>query len=120
MELHRAVSNLNPKYIWEQMVVGTLPEFIRDLPNEFQDDAKNMRHDLICKYKDMEEIAWAMYNNALARAGDNFGIERVNRGDFAREVMGSADTKAVSHFLFSMYDDNMSKLHMQLLQAIKP
>jgi RNA ligase len=109
LELHRAVSNLNPKYIWEQMVKGEIYEFIENLPNEFQDDAEQMYFDLLEKRKQVRR--------EVATAYSVINFHGITRREFAEKAMRFPQIK---HLLFKLKDGNTKRFEDDVLKTIKP
>lgn len=49
LELHRAITGLSPRRVWEWLVAGEFDTRASDLPDEFQDWARNKAQELITK-----------------------------------------------------------------------
>ena len=109
LELHRAVSNLHPKYIWEQWVSGDIFEFIENLPNEFQAEAERMFNELIEQRKQLRR--------EVATAYSVINFHGITRREFAEKAMRFPKIK---HLLFKLKDGNLDRFNEEIFKAIRP
>lgn len=111
VEIHRLVSNLTPKSVWEQMVDGkTLDQIKEPLPEEFHPFVDEVYGDLSRQARDRCVLLWSRYE--AIRAGLPEGW---SRAEFAGEaVKHGSDSK----HLFTMLDGRSP--YLGVLKELKP
>lgn len=108
IELHRLVSNLSAKSVWEQLVAGkSTSEIKAGLPDEFHDFVDNTASPIL---QGAVEIVKQMTNMYKSLEGYE------TRKDFANEV--NAHHKQYSKYLFALLDGK--SIYPMALQAMKP
>lgn len=107
VELHRIVTNLSPKTIWQQMGDGkTIADICSQIPDEFHVYVENIGRDLLKQASEIAFVARAEFANILmdiAPEGvDRFKplSEQVSRRDFASRAVKSEH----KNYLFLLLD----------------
>lgn len=93
IQLHRIVTGLNERRVWECMKDGMIPEdIIKPLPEEFHKWVKDVYNDIYNQWYDVYD--------AIIKAYDKIG-ETATRKDFALKAVGTPWQSA----LFLLYDN---------------
>jgi RNA ligase len=96
LELHRLVTNITPKTVWEQLRVGkSVDEIVSVLPDEFHSMAKNFAEPLLVAYSRRSNEILEAYFKTRRLAGD------MTRGEYARSIRNYDDKR----YFFLMLDD---------------
>jgi RNA ligase len=70
VELHRIVTNLSPKTIWQMLGDGkTVDDICREIPDEFHEYVKKIGYDLIARAGDIQYQATLDFGNVLMKIG---------------------------------------------------
>lgn len=113
--LHRLVSNLNPKTIWEHLVNGgTKEELKRDLPEEFWAFIDETADEIENNAVDLLKEVYRVYGSIVGRP-DWDEEAASNRKRFAMEALKHPHVKA---YLFKVYDGKA--IWTDCLRAVKP
>lgn len=91
LELHRIVTNLSPRNVFEAMQSGAITEWLDQVPDEFYVDIREIQDEITKKYNTVECQAWKDF--AIIRDIDN-------RKKFATE----AKKTMYPHMMFAMFD----------------
>lgn len=116
LDLHRLVTNCNPRTVWEKLKEGkSESEILALFPDEFHGMVQGFITPLLEKYaKRLDEIA-AGYYNALGRVDIKMLDEGVpTRADYAREFKKSPD----AGYYFKMLDNR--PIREVLWASLKP
>jgi RNA ligase len=107
LRLHRLVTNVSPKHIWEVLRDGLTSEMEEYLNNStpwFAKFAQKWMKAMTAEYKRLESEAWSRYEKLLPiireRTLDNLGVIRKA---YALEVM-KPENKEFASILFAMLD----------------
>jgi len=92
VELHRLVTNITPKTVWEQLRSGkSIAQICSVLPDEFHDYAASIANPLVERYQGRLDEIIAGYSKAL---GVFLNAETLpSRKDFAQEFKKSQDAR---------------------------
>jgi putative RNA ligase len=102
--LHRIITGVNPRSLWELLRDGKMDELItKDLPQNFLNWADKWTAYLIGEYNRILEESTTMYaNRPFREAGET---ERYYRAKYARFVINETATKPyLKPIMFSMFD----------------
>ena len=115
--LHKIVTNLSERTIWEGSMAGkTMEDIIAPLPDEFHQWAKDvlirMAADVFESKMDLEETFMAVMQNLTRKYGAGNWMKK----EFAQEVARHADKWA----LFMLFDGHRERLEKELWKRIKP
>lgn len=100
LELHRLVTNMTPKSIWEQLRAGkSVDEIIANLPDEFHSMAEDIAKPLVHQYAVRLDEIFEGYTSVM----DSFMSDgsQFDRGRFARSIQKAKD-KA---YYFALLDE---------------
>jgi len=107
LELHRLVTNMTPKTIWEQLKGGkSISQIVSDLPDEFHSMAEDIAVPLVQQYNERLDEILRGYSQALQAAenlsavSDEFTLSPT-RKQYAKVFTKSADAK----YFFSLLDN---------------
>ena len=101
VELHRIVTNLSPKTIWEMMGNGkTAVEICKEIPGEFHDYVTNIAYDLLEEASSIKFQAQVLYDKL------RYDLEGRYAAGWGRKEFASLAIKhgEMSKWLFSLYD----------------
>ena len=117
LELHRARFNLTPRRVWEQLAEGkSIKEVIEILPDEFQDEAREMAEQIIRNLlKRKNEISQAWYE-MVRHFGGPYRIDLVERRALAEYLKGNPFRAE----LFLLFDRKYDALSERNWKAIRP
>jgi putative RNA ligase len=122
--LHKILSGINSKRIWECLSSGQgLQEIMDVVDDSFADWVKQVEHDLIISYNSTEGVAKLMFKDAWKYADIVTGIVTINdykklhRKNFAKHVM-EYQLPVYRSILFQMYG-NM-EYEKLIWESIKP
>lgn len=104
VELHRIVTNLSPKTIWEMLSRGqTVVDICSNIPDEFHGYVEDIGNDLLSKFADIKYQAKVAYQHghqvAVAKANNSLD-GHVSRRAFAEEFKKFKNPS----LLFSIHD----------------
>lgn len=101
LELHRLVTNITPKTIWEQLKSGkSVDEVCSVLPDEFHGSAKSIAEPLVDAYLRRLDEIFAGYSRATDNVRARQRSDIVPRKHYALEFAGWRDAK----YFFLMLD----------------
>jgi len=107
LRLHRLVTNVSPKHIWEVLrdgLTSEMDEYINNSTPGFAKFAQKWMKAMTAEYKRLESEAWSRYEKLLPiireRTLDNLGVIRKA---YALEVM-KPENKEFASILFAMLD----------------
>jgi RNA ligase len=107
LRLHRLVTNVSPKHIWEVLrdgLTSEMDEYINNSTPGFAKFAQKWMKAMTAEYKRLESEAWSRYEKLLPiireRTWDNLGVIRKA---YALEVM-KPENKEFASILFAMLD----------------
>lgn len=113
--LHRIISNLNEKTIWQQMVDGKSGlDIKKDLPEEFHKFVDETVQSVTSDAINLFDSIFVEWQNIMSKFNDNVHEARAARADFARLAVKSKH-KA---FLFNMLDSK--DVYTLVLRSCKP
>jgi RNA ligase len=107
--LHKIVTGLNARTVWQAMVDGAVDELIEKVPDEFHDFVEGVIEDIDGDVNESVMIAHRAYDRILAKIGVN-----PSKKDFALE----AKTHAMSWALFQLWDGK--DVRREFLKRAKP
>lgn len=115
--LHRIVTNLSERAVWEQIIAGkTNEEIIAPLPDEFhnwtRDVCVRLSNDVFEAEMDVREA----YNLILHNLNIKYGYVQWGRKEFALEVKDRSDKWA----MFMLMDHQQERLLKELWKRAKP
>jgi RNA ligase len=100
--LHRVVTNLNERAVWEVLRTGQDSDaWIAQLPDEFHDWAKDVRRELLKKYQEIHQTIDDEFGTVHMLAESNSRDAQV---PFRKAFAGYAQTTPNAGFLFSKLD----------------
>jgi RNA ligase len=109
IQLHKIVTGLNARTVWEAMVDGTLDELIEKVPDEFHNFVVGVVESISEKVNEAILICNQTYDGILDTIGEN-----PSKKDFAMV----AKTYPYSWALFNMFDNK--DIRQKWLQLYKP
>lgn len=115
LELHRVVSDMNARTIFNRIAEGNCDEFIEQLPNEFQDEARAIQTELvelINSHRNELNTYWKFLVNFL----DN----ELDRKRIAFLMRDQGVPKWVQTCVFCKLDSNEKGITDVILKKIKP
>lgn len=115
VELHRIVTGLNGRSVWQRMYDGgTLDELLDEIPDELHDWTRTVWNHLLGQYDDLysqiDSAYWWIHR------GDDH--TQLRRDEFAKAV--KADFPDLAPFLFMRYDKSFTKLDAAIMKHIRP
>lgn len=114
LDLHRAVSNMTERAIYNKLVAGEAEDFILSLPDEFQDDANAMKRELEEKYS-AKTIEFFSYSAELSRA-----VDTKNRKEVALYMQERKWPGWVKASVFCALDGNSDGFKLNMWKQIQP
>ena len=113
VELHRIVTNLSEKTVWEAMVAGKgIDEIKKPLPEEFHEWVDNVYTGIReSAYAKMAEVRVEYHEIAIHKSTKNW-----TRKDFALAVKDSPNAK----YLFMILDGRIQAVYDKILLSLKP
>lgn len=111
LRLHKLVTGLSEKTVWESLVDGTYSQMYSLMPDEFQTWMEEVRDDLQSKYNDVMENILVIHTAIV-----NTLPEGYTRKEFALKAKESRYVK----FLFLAEDGYADKLTKTVWESIKP
>lgn len=110
VELHRIVTNLSPKTIWEMIGDGkTVADICAGIPDEFHKYVEDIGNGLIAKASEIEYAVNIYYGGLLAKLG----------GEPSRRAFAEKATKSqYAKYLFLLFDGK--SIRDQIWKHIKP
>ena len=121
VDLHRLVTNANPKTVWEQLAAGkSKTEIISQFPDEFHSYIESMIDPLLEKFNYRASEILNNFHEArerveVQRMGDPV-INYPTRAEYAKEFKKSKD----AGYYFLLLDDRSDAFKQALLKEIKP
>lgn len=114
--LHKLVTGLSERTVWEQLVAGkSIREIIEPLPDEFHDWVDNvamrLNEEVFEAKSDIRASYLEIIHNLFIKYGKDWG-----RKEFALEIMHRVDKWA----MFMMLDKQDERLNTELWKRIKP
>lgn len=99
VRLHRIVTGVNTKSVWEYLRSGdSVLEMLDKVPDEFYRWVKEVKEDLETRYNEIESRAWTDFSELQSvKLGTNFRENRKLQAEFIH-------TKKYPNILFSMLD----------------
>lgn len=124
ISLHRIVTNLSEKSVWEQIQKGDkeFQDFVASLPDEFHEWASKVYGELMDEYYNINMTAYELYYQILLHYGlvewedIKPGTRKMPRKDFAQQAV-LAD-KEIRPYIFKIYDGQ--SFDDLLWQKLKP
>lgn len=108
LALHRIVTNLSPKTVWEQLQHKSIQEICVDLPDEFHQWVKDLAEPILMHFDKLYEECYNEFNDIVERVG----VE--DRKRFALEATKSKHKSA----MFILLDGKSIKDY--LWKAVRP
>lgn len=117
--LHRLVTGLSEKSVWEQMMAGKrLDEILAPLPDELHAFAKKTHADILTKLLDIIDETYNAWDEITATNSDNGLPAMMTRKDFA---LKTRNYPSVSRWLFLVLDGrSIEELDNAILKTLKP
>lgn len=116
VELHRIVTNLSPKTIWEAMGAGkTVADICSEIPDEFHKYVTDIGDGLTQQASDIAHRVVTTYFGIIADIGFMMPKDSVPRKKFAEAAKKYPD---IAKYLFLLFDDRDYK--SQIWHHIKP
>ena len=114
VELHRLVSNLSPKSVWEWRCEHPweeteLVELTRDLPEEFAEWVQ-----------DQDDALWDQYRNIITTVDEICGILEVTAPKASRKELAAEFTKYAPYTALLFMALDKKNLHPAIMKMIKP
>lgn len=110
VRLHKIISNLSEKGIWEHMKEGgTMNDLVKDLPDEF--------------FKWVEEVWNRLFENYQSIEARVLDVMKKVKGQATRKekaIWLSKNAKDIMSIVFSMIDEQPEKVKEQIYKKIKP
>ena len=110
IRLHRIVTGLNKKYVWQSLMDDTFPELLDALPDEFHLWALEQKMDLISGVESCLEDVEYVYEDILEVLDTP-----ITRGQFAQHAKNEGP---LAPYLFAMYDNK--DVERMILKSLKP
>lgn len=82
VELHRVVTNLSTRFVWEALATGTFDQLLEVVPDEFHPWVRSIEHELWTSFDIIANIA----DHELANARLYTGKPEYSRADLAKQV----------------------------------
>lgn len=115
--LHKLVTNLNARTVYDAMTANTkLEDFIAPFPDEVHDWIRDVFFELWNAHDDCEGTVYALYETVLAHLNDL--KPEWTRGDFARYVQDTYPR--VTGPLFFMLDERYDRVQQWAWDSVKP
>lgn len=114
LALHKAVSNMTERAIYNKMVVGEVNDFILSLPDEFQDEANS----LAMKLKDAYNEKFKEFYNA--RALIQVAYKEPGRRGVALYMQENNTPGWIRACIFAYLDNNMEAIEANIWKQVKP
>lgn len=101
VELHRLVTNITPKTVWEQLRAGkSVKQICSVLPDEFHNYAESIAKPMVDKYNKRAAEIFDGYFEIVGKMTKQ-GVTKVNRKAYATEIKKYADKQ----YYFLLLDD---------------
>lgn len=115
LALHKAVSNMTERAIYNKLVAGEVEQFILSLPNEFQNEANELKFNLIDKFEEkmVEANEWSKMLPAA-------GIDHRDRKGTALFMQEQNFPGWVRAVVFASMDGNNAAIEANVWKQIKP
>lgn len=110
IRLHRIVTGLNVKTVWESLVTDSFDDLLSDLPDEFHEWALTQRTLLLDEVDGILDSVERAYEDILETLDTPF-----TRGQFAQHAKTEG---ALAPYLFAMYDKR--DVEEMILKSLKP
>lgn len=114
LDLHRAVSNMTERAIYNKLVAGEANDFILSLPDEFQDDAREIKAVLMQKYFD-KTFEFSKYAAELSSA-----VDMRDRKSVAIYMQQNDYPGWVRASVFCSMDDNKAGFRLNMWKQVQP
>ena len=111
-ELHAAIFGLTEKRVWEQLVAGTVEQFVMSLPDEVQPWAEEVAERIESENGSLFDKTRELHKSYSFLEG------RDSRKDYAKWVM--TNHKEISAPLFAWLDNDPLKVQNWIWQQVKP
>lgn len=110
IKLHRIVTGLNARTVWQALVDNKIDELIEQVPDEFHDFVRGVQYDIQDKVEDAVNLTLSTFFNIV----DDCLADNATKKDFA-EI---AKQYSYSWALFNLWDSK--PIHEKWLQIYKP
>lgn len=114
LALHKAVSNMTERAIYNKMVTGDVDEFILSLPDEFQDEAQSLATRLRSAYNEKRK---EFYN---ARVLIQVAEKQPGRKGVALHMQETNVPGWIRACVFAYLDNNMEAIEANIWKQVKP
>ena len=111
-ELHAAIFGLTEKRVWEQLLAGTVEQFVMSLPDEVQPWAEEVAERIESENGSLFDKTRELHKSYSFLEG------RDSRKDYAKWVM--TNHKEISAPLFAWLDNDPLKVQNWIWQQVKP
>lgn len=109
VQLHRIVTGLNARSVWQAMVDGTVDELIEKVPDEFHDFVRGVQKDITNEVNDNVDLVQRIFSVVINALPDT-----ATRRDFAMVVKDDPQAWA----LFNLWEER--PIRSKFLQLSKP
>lgn len=116
LELHRVVSNMNERTIYNKLVEGGVNDFILALPNELQPEANQIKTDLLEKHLDKREEIRKYFLHLL----EVIPPHDHGRKTFALKMQEEKAPAWIRAGVFASLDNNFADLHKIAWKQVRP
>jgi RNA ligase len=110
IKLHRIVTGLNARSVWQALIDNKVDELIEQIPDEFHDFVRGVQYDIQDKVQDAVDVSFRTFYYIV----DDCLPENATKKDFA-EI---AKQYSYSWALFNLWDGK--PIHAKWLQLFKP
>ena len=112
VRLHKIVTGINSKHIWERLATGgNFDDIIDRVPDEFYEWVKETQANLNNAYKEIREEAESNYSKVIRELDSDF-----SKKDFALAVQNMPN----KHLLFSKLQGDDKKIDTAIWKSLKP
>ena len=112
VRLHRIVTGIHSRHIWERLAEGrSMDDIIDKVPDEFYDWVRKTQSDLQDSHREIIEENELLFNQVIADLGDNF-----EQKDFALKVKDLPN----KHLLFSRLAGREAQISEAVWKSLRP
>ena len=99
LRLHKIMTGVTERDIWRSMKEGTFEALLENVPDEFDEWAREVEGRIVDECDEYEFMARALYMHLL----DRYDIS-TQRGELARDLISSVDNSTLRGVVFAMID----------------